>query len=182
MHIRHGLKWTLLLTMSLILVMNVSCQKKTVAVEKGMDSAAPKDHTESYASGTTGAREDSLYSAAVDDSDEPELVLKENIFFEFDEATLTTKARQILIDNGKWLRKNADVVVTIEGHCDERGTNGYNLALGDRRAENVKTFLIDLGLDDSRIKTISYGEERPFDRGHGEVAWAKNRRAHFLIR
>ena len=182
MHIRQGLKWTLLLTMSLILVMNVSCQKKTVAIEKGMDSTTREDRTELYSTGSTDDREDTMYSAAVGDSDESELVLKEDIFFEFDKATLTPKARNTLIDNGKWLRMNADVVVTIEGHCDERGTNGYNLALGDRRAENVKTFLIDLGVDDSRLKTISYGEERPLDRGHGEAAWTKNRRAHFLIR
>ena len=182
MHLRQGLKWTLLLTMSLILVMNVSCQKKTVAVEMAADSTAREDRTGSYVTGSTDDREDTLNSAAVDDHNEPEFVLKENIFFEFDKATLTPEARETLIDNGKWLRMNADVVLTIEGHCDERGTNGYNLALGDRRAENVKTFLIDLGVDDSRITTISYGEERPLDRGHGETAWAKNRRAHFLIR
>jgi len=88
----------------------------------------------------------------------------------------------MLTKNGKWLRINADVAITIEGHCDERGTNGYNLALGDRRAENVKTFLVDLGIGRTRLTTLSYGEEQPLDRGHDESAWAKNRRAHFLIR
>jgi len=78
--------------------------------------------------------------------------------------------------------QSCDVTITIEGHCDERGTNGYNLALGERRAESVKTFLADLGLEQSRLETISYGEERPLDRGHGEADWARNRRAHFLIR
>jgi peptidoglycan-associated lipoprotein len=73
-------------------------------------------------------------------------------------------------------------VITIEGHCDERGTNEYNLALGDRRAESVKTFLTDLGVDRSRLTTVSFGEERPFVRGQGEAVWAQNRRAHFLIR
>jgi peptidoglycan-associated lipoprotein len=71
--------------------------------------------------------------------------------------------------------------VTIEGHCDERGTNEYNLALGDRRAESAKSFLIDLGIDSSRLTTISYGEERPVDPRNMEEAWAKNRRDHFVV-
>ncbi|MBW2584058.1 MAG: peptidoglycan-associated lipoprotein Pal, partial [Deltaproteobacteria bacterium] len=111
-----------------------------------------------------------------------DIVLQENIFFEFDKATLTPEASETLTKNGLWLRTNSDVAITIEGHCDERGTNGYNLALGDRRAESVKMFLADLGIDQSRLTTISYGEERPLDRGHGEAVWASNRRAHFLIR
>jgi peptidoglycan-associated lipoprotein len=86
-----------------------------------------------------------------------------------------------LISNGEWLRINPDIEIIIEGHCDERGTNEYNLALGDRRAESVKVFLLDLGINNSRLKTISYGEERPADSEHTETAWAKNRRAHFLI-
>lgn len=81
-----------------------------------------------------------------------------------------------------WLRSNFDVAITIEGHCDERGTNAYNLALGERRAESVKTFLAGLGIDQSRLATISYGEERPLDPGHGETSWSRNRRAHFSIR
>ena len=74
-----------------------------------------------------------------------------------------------------------DVTVTIQGHCDERGTNEYNLALGDRRADSTKTFLVDLGISASRLTTVSYGEERPVDPRHNEEAWAKNRRAHFVI-
>ena len=73
------------------------------------------------------------------------------------------------------------VTVTIEGHCDERGTNEYNLALGDRRAESAKRFLTDLGISATRLTTVSYGEERPVDPRHNEEAWAKNRRAHFVI-
>ena len=81
----------------------------------------------------------------------------------------------------EWLINNSDVAVTIEGHCDERGTNEYNLALGERRAASAKTFLMDLGIAGSRLNTISYGEERPVDPGHNEEAWAKNRRGHFTI-
>ena len=80
------------------------------------------------------------------------------------------------------MKDNPRTRVIIEGHCDERGTNEYNLALGDRRAFSAKTFLVDLGIDEARISTVSYGEERPLVRGEDEDAWAQNRRAHFVIK
>ena len=80
-----------------------------------------------------------------------------------------------------WLRANPQATVTIEGHCDERGTSAYNIALGDRRAESAKAFLSDLGIDGNQLSTISYGEERPLLNGQNEEAWAKNRRAHFEV-
>ena len=80
-----------------------------------------------------------------------------------------------------WLQENPDVYFTIEGHCDERGTAEYNLALGDRRAQSTKNFLVDLGIDATRISTVSYGEERPVDPRSNEEAWAKNRRAQFML-
>jgi peptidoglycan-associated lipoprotein len=79
------------------------------------------------------------------------------------------------------MRTNQDLTVTVEGHCDERGTGTYNMALGDRRAESAKNFLINLGISANRLSTISYGEERPIATGQNEVAWAKNRRAQFQI-
>jgi peptidoglycan-associated lipoprotein len=168
------------LLVSLLLVLSVSCQKKTVAVENQSNSTAQQGGYETSTADQSDAAEKTLdSSAAIGDSD---IVLQEDIFFEFDKATLTPEARETLTKNGQWLRTNSDVTITIEGHCDERGTNGYNLALGDRRAESVKMFLADLGIDQSRLTTISYGEERPLDRGHGEAVWASNRRAHFLTR
>ena len=83
--------------------------------------------------------------------------------------------------NADWLRNNGSVVVEIEGHCDERGTIEYNLALGDRRARSAKDFLVNLGIAAARLRTISYGKEMPLDPGHSEAAWAKNRRDHFTI-
>ena len=80
-----------------------------------------------------------------------------------------------------WLRSNAGYNLLIEGHCDERGTEQYNLALGDRRANTAKEYLMTLGIDAGRIRTVSYGEERPFDEGHDDAAWAKNRRAHLVL-
>ena len=168
------------LLVSLLLVLSVSCQKKTVAVENQSNSTAQQGGYETSTADTSDATEKTLDpSAAIGDSD---IVLQEDIFFEFDKATLTPGARETLAKNGQWLRTNSDVAIIIEGHCDERGTNGYNLALGERRAESVNIFLADLGVDQSRLATISYGEERPMDRGHGEAVWASNRRAHFLIR
>jgi len=109
------------------------------------------------------------------------MFINENIHFDFDKYNLLPLAQQILQKKAEWLRNNPDVSVIIEGHCDERGTNEYNLALGDRRAESANTYLINLGIAGSRLTTISYGEELPVDSGHNEVAWAKNRRAHFTI-
>jgi peptidoglycan-associated lipoprotein len=105
----------------------------------------------------------------------------EDIHFEYDKSRLLAEAQDILRNIAKWLEANPDVSVIIEGHCDERGSNEYNMALGDRRAGSAKTFLIDLGIESQRLTTISYGEEKPLDPGHDEAAWAKNRRAHFVI-
>jgi peptidoglycan-associated lipoprotein len=111
-----------------------------------------------------------------------EMFENEDILFEFDSASLSVEAQEILRAKAAWLRENPGARVTIEGHCDERGTNEYNLALGDRRAFSCKSFLVDLGIADSRLTTISYGEERPLDSSSTEDAWAKNRRVHFVIK
>jgi len=108
--------------------------------------------------------------------------VNENIYFGFDDSSLTKKARQILAEKAEWLRKHSDVEVVIEGHCDERGTKEYNMALGQRRAQSIKNYLINAGIDSSRLATISYGEERPVDPRHNEMAWAKNRRGVFRIK
>ncbi len=108
--------------------------------------------------------------------------INDDVYFQFDSSTLTYMAQNKLKGKAKWMSENPGASVTIEGHCDERGTNEYNLALGDRRAESAKAFLTDLGISSSRMKTISYGEERPLDTRNNEDAWGTNRRAHFVIR
>jgi peptidoglycan-associated lipoprotein len=108
--------------------------------------------------------------------------INEHIYFEFDRSRLLPEGKEILRRNAKWLKAHPEVQVTIEGHCDERGTTEYNLALGDRRAQSVKTYLVDLGVEPERLTTVSFGEEKPIDPGHSERAWAKNRRAQFVIR
>jgi len=106
----------------------------------------------------------------------------EDIFFAFDSSMLSDDAKHTLLRKEYYLKNNTGDSVTIEGHCDERGTNEYNLALGERRAESAKKYLVNLGIDASRLETVSYGEEKPVDSGHNEAAWAKNRRAHFVIK
>ena len=111
-----------------------------------------------------------------------EIFENEDVFFEFDSASLSVEAQEILRAKAEWLKDNPSARVLIEGHCDERGTNEYNLALGDRRAYSAKAFLTDLGINDARLSIISYGEEQPIDSQSTEEAWAKNRRAHFVIK
>jgi peptidoglycan-associated lipoprotein len=110
-----------------------------------------------------------------------ESFLNELIHFEFDKSRLLPEAKAILRVKAEWLKANPEARAIIEGHCDERGTNEYNLALGDRRAQSAKTYLVDLGIAPERLTCISYGEERPLDPGHNEAAWAKNRRDQFVI-
>jgi peptidoglycan-associated lipoprotein len=104
----------------------------------------------------------------------------EDIFFEYDKHDLRPDALAILRRNGQILMEQPDMKILIEGHCDERGTIEYNLALGDRRARAARDFLVDYGVRAARIQTISYGEERPFVKGSDEAAWSQNRRDHFV--
>lgn len=105
-----------------------------------------------------------------------------DVFFAFDQYKLTSEARSTLEANARELKRSSKVRVVIEGHCDERGTRSYNLALGEKRANAARDYLVTLGVDGSRITVISYGKERPFATGHDEAAWAKNRRAHFVVK
>jgi peptidoglycan-associated lipoprotein len=165
-------KWIFLALLLVIpgLMFSVSCQKKLVdaspqPMAKEEPAPAPKPEP---------APAPAVYKA-------PDVVMQEDIYFDFDKATLTPSAQDNLLRKAEWLRDNPDVTVTIEGHCDSRGTNEYNLALGDRRAESAKAFLVDLGIAMSRITTISYGEERPVCTMQNEECWAKNRRDNFVI-
>jgi len=104
-----------------------------------------------------------------------------DIHFDFDRYNIRPAEAEILKENSALLKKYPGMKFQIEGHCDERGTGEYNLALGERRANSAKKYLVSLGISPSSISTISFGEERPFDQGHHEDAWTKNRRAHFVI-
>ena len=123
--------------------------------------------------------EDSIANRSLDDlnRDSPFRV----VYFPLDSSDLDDQGRMIASANAAILKKYPTWVLTIEGHCDERGTGEYNLALGERRAVAVKTYLVSLGIPQDRLRTVSYGKEFPFDPGHDESAWANNRRAHFVI-
>jgi len=123
--------------------------------------------------------EDTIGSKSLDDlnRDSP---LKP-LFFELDSSDVSAAGQQVLQANAAVLKKYPGMQVTIEGHCDERGTAEYNLALGERRALAAKNYLVSLGISADKVKTVSYGKEFPFDAGHDDSAWANNRRAHFVI-
>lgn len=108
-------------------------------------------------------------------------VIGDRVFFGFDRADLSPDARATLDGQARWLQQHPDVMVQIEGHADERGTRNYNLALGDRRAAAARNYLVALGIEPSRITTISYGEERPVALGNSEDAWAQNRRSVTVV-
>jgi len=103
------------------------------------------------------------------------------VFFNYDSDELDDTAKKTLDENAEVLKQNAAWVITVEGHCDERGTAEYNLALGDRRALAAKNYLISLGISADRLRTVSYGKEFPFETGHDEKAFQQNRRAHFMV-
>ena len=140
----------------------------------GDDEAYKKAEAERQAKLRALEREAKLRSEMAD-------LMSENVYFDFDKSDLKPDAQAILKKKAAWLRANTGFFVRIEGHCDERGTNEYNLALGERRAYSAKEFLVALGVSANRIRTISYGEETPADSGHNEGAWSKNRRDEFRL-
>ena len=123
--------------------------------------------------------EDSIAAGSIDDINRNSPL--KPLFFGLDVAEVDAEGQKVLQANADLLRRYATWQISIEGHCDERGTAEYNLALGESRAVAVKTYLVSLGIAPDRIRTVSYGKEFPFDPGHTEEAWSKNRRAHFVV-
>jgi peptidoglycan-associated lipoprotein len=124
-------------------------------------------------------QDDAISSASLDDLNRNSPL--KPVFYEYDSSDLSADAQRVLDANAATLKQYPTWAVTIEGHCDERGTAEYNLALGERRAVTARAYLISLGVSADRLRTVSYGKEFPFDPGHDESAFAKNRRAHFVI-
>lgn len=191
------MKQTPLIRLTLILVIPlflfaISCSKEKISSDaytpSAADAEAQRKADEKARQDAKRIGEEDLKESALSEEMqaermkiESETFENEDIHFEFDSIRLTPQAQEILTKKADWLKDNPNTSVTIEGHCDERGTNEYNLALGDGRALSSKKFLIDLGVDPSRLKTVSFGEERPIDPNLTEEAWAKNRRTHFVI-
>jgi peptidoglycan-associated lipoprotein len=123
--------------------------------------------------------EDAISAASLDELNKNSPL--KPVFYELDSSDLSTVSQKTLDDNAALLKRYPSWAVTVEGHCDERGTAEYNLALGERRAITARAYLVSLGIPANRVRTVSYGKEFPFDPGHDETAFAKNRRAHFVI-
>ncbi len=151
----------------------------------------PKDSADSSGSGSSSSGSDvssegtiteTVGSGIVSGSQEDLIVnVGDRVFFGYDSSDLDSDALELLQDQVAWLKQNSDVSVTIEGHCDERGTREYNLALGEKRAQAVKNYLIGLGINPDRVSTISYGKERPAVVGSNDGAWAQNRRSVTIV-
>ncbi len=124
-------------------------------------------------------RDDAISAASLDDLNKNSPL--KPAFFDLDSSDLTASAQRALDENAALLKRYASWSITVEGHCDERGTAEYNLALGERRAIAARAYLVSLGIPADRLRTVSYGKEFPFDPGHDESAFSKNRRAHFVI-
>jgi len=149
--------------------------KKRALDRKAEQAQKPKEEETSVAYNVP-----SLGEQEVPIEEQARAALKD-VNFAFDSAELDDLAKEILVNNAKWLKDHPELKVQIEGHCDERGTEEYNLALGERRAKAVRDYLVSLGISPSLMSIISYGESMPLDPGHDESAWTKNRRAHFAI-
>ena len=152
----------------------------------------PKDSADSSGSGSTSSNSDvSSEEGTITETDgsgivsgsQEDLIVNvgDRVFFGYDSSDLDSDALELLQDQVAWLKQNSNVSVTIEGHCDERGTREYNLALGEKRAQAVKNYLIGLGINPDRVSTISYGKERPAVVGSNDGAWAQNRRSVTIV-
>ena len=154
-------------------------------------STTPKDTADSSGSGSTSTSSDvsssaeteTTESASIEPGSQEDLIVNvgDRVFFNYDSAELDTDAQELLQDQVAWLKQYTDVSVIIEGHCDERGTREYNLALGEKRAQSVKNYIINLGISADRVSTISYGKERPAVVGSNDGAWAQNRRSVTIV-
>ena len=147
--------------------------------EPARPPAPPEPANAGATTPVTPPAEDAIASASLDDLNRNSPL--KPVFYSLDNADVDQAGQQALQGNADVLKKYTTWQVTIEGHCDERGTAEYNLALGERRATAARTYLLSLGVSADRIKIVSYGKEFPFDPGHDEAAWSKNRRAHFVV-
>jgi peptidoglycan-associated lipoprotein len=179
----------------LLLVMSVAaCGKKPAPVARPMPPpppggtsttggsrppAPPEPVAEPTIVPPEPVRDDAIASASLDDLNRNSPL--KPVFFEYDSSDLSPEAQKTLDENAATMKKYPTWAVTIEGHCDERGTAEYNLALGERRSVAARAYLVSLGVPADRIRTVSYGKEFPFDPAHSETAFSTNRRAHFVI-
>jgi len=182
--------------LAMLLALGVSCAKKQVtmetqemAAEEGAAQQSAEDEAARREAEEARLREQRAREArqrqeasSMSEAARRAAFEDEEIHFDFDKYVLTPQAMMILDDKAAYLREHSGVRVLVEGHCDERGSNEYNLALGDRRANSAKNYLVKSGVAASRITTISYGEEQPLCMQQNESCWSRNRRGHFSAR
>jgi peptidoglycan-associated lipoprotein len=182
MMMRRGKSWVWVVLLAILLIGGLSgCPYKLVKKDKTVTT--PEDEQAMRETEEQRVFEDSLITKRYPgiEGEVLETTFLKDIYFAFDRYDLSDEARRILTENAKTALAHPSLVIQIEGHCDERGSSEYNLALGERRAVSAKLYLIRLGVKGDQLSTISYGEEMPADPGHTEAAWAKNRRCHFII-
>ena len=187
-----SLKWAVLLLCVAALVA-VGCAKKQTVKSEGAagasgaaapgtgDGAAVKESPVAPESGTPAGAPGSAAAAGVAVTEETKSMF-DDVRFDFDKSEVRQDGRRTCQDVADYLKKNPKARLLIEGHCDERGTSEYNMALGERRATAVMAYLGSLGVSKAKLSTVSFGKEKPLDPGHDEEAWAKNRRAHFVLK
>jgi len=163
-----------------------ACSKKTVPVQPGVGpgaGGAAGMTAEGVPSDEAKWRELGLYSEPErkEFQEKAQVFENQDIYFGFDSYVISDEAKAILNNKAEFMKRYPKVRINIEGHCDDRGTAEYNLALGEKRAHSAYQYLVNLGIDSQRMTTISYGEERPISMGQSEEAWAKNRRDHFVV-
>lgn len=171
----------LILVLSVSLAGCSSTDKKPEAAQAAATTAPAGDKAASGAPSSSTSSSSLEAAQRGESSATPVSSPLKDVYFDFDSYDLRADARATLKANGEWLRSNPATQVQIEGHCDERGTTEYNLALGSKRAQSVKDYLVTLGTAADRLSTISYGEELPVCTEHNEACWQKNRRARFVI-
>jgi peptidoglycan-associated lipoprotein len=165
-------RWVIL-ALAIALILVPACAKKQVVpVEKPVEEISPV-----VSPGIE--RPESTEQPVV--QEKPVEIMLEDVFFDFDKYSIAEEYKQVLMKDAEILMANPSKKLRVEGHCDERGTIEYNMALGEKRAKAVVDFFTTYGIKADRVSWISYGEEKPFDTGHDETAWAKNRRAHLVL-
>jgi peptidoglycan-associated lipoprotein len=185
-------KWGVLV-LAVAMVFSLGCAKKqTVTSEAPAPSAAAagkessagvkSEAIKSEAAPGAGTKVAAAEAAAGMAVTEEKASLFQDIRFDFDKSFIRDDAKPTLAKVAEYMKKNAGAKLSIEGHCDERGTSEYNMALGDRRADSARKYLASLGVSGNALSTVSFGKEKPLDPGHNEEAWAKNRRAHFVLK
>jgi peptidoglycan-associated lipoprotein len=172
-----------LLTSGLLVFFLAACSSTPKDTSDSSGSGSSSTSTEVASSGTDSESTSVDSSEPIEPGSQEDLIVNvgDRVFFNYDSSELDSDAQELLQDQVAWLKQYSDVSVIIEGHCDERGTREYNLALGEKRAQSVKNYLISLGISSDRVSTISYGKERPAVVGSNDGAWAQNRRSVTIV-